>query len=301
MLTPLGQKPSVPPLRSSNLTLFDKDRLQPYYFEAMKARRRLIFYFSLFAIVLVIGLVCAQETKKEESEKPIEMTERSTTPINIEITTPTTITAAITAKKSTQIYSGVIVTGKGDNLLVLINKNIRLPETYEPSDLVSIDGLAETTHKGMLLRVEAARALESMVKAAKREGANLIVLSAHRSYWSQQATFSSWAANAGLTAAETFSARPGHSQHQLGTAVDFTAESVNLGLTKSFDESKEGLWLVNNASKFGFVLSYPEGKETITGYTYEPWHWRYIGVENAKNMTNSGLILEEYLQKFGVI
>ena len=242
------------------------------------------------------------QVSRQQEPPPKQIVEnRRIQSVSIEIPEETIIPASVSAKRSSEISTGVIITEKGDNLLVLINKRVRLPENYEPSDLASIDGLVGTTYKGMLLRAEAAEALGTMAKAAKKDKVSLIVLSAYRSYWSQEATFSSWVGSAGLAAAETFSARPGHSQHQLGTAVDFTAESVNLGLTEHFTQSKEGTWLAQNASKFGFVLSYPEGKEAITGYTYEPWHWRYIGVENAQKMIASGLILEEFLQKFGVI
>ena len=211
------------------------------------------------------------------------------------------ILATIKAAKATSVSSGVIITKKGDELLVLINKHIRLPETYEPTDLVTINGLIETTRAGMMLRKEAAHAIGKMAKDAKKSGVNLVVLSAYRSYWSQAATFEEKVAVGGVLVAETFSARPGHSQHQLGTAVDFMAPSVIFGQAAGFSVSLEGRWLFGNAYKYGFVLSYPEGKEAITGYMYEPWHWRYIGRANAREMIDSGLILEEYLKKFGVV
>ena len=265
----------------------------------MKTNLRLLLYLLLLIIVGATALIFTKNGAQESRE--LGTTTKKIEPTIGKIVEPTSIAASVVAKKSTGVSTGVIITEKGDNLLVLINKNVRLPESYEPSDLASIDGLVGTTYKGMLLRSAAVEALGTMAKVAKKDKVNLIVLSAYRSYWSQEATFSSWVGSAGLAAAETFSARPGHSQHQLGTAVDFTAESVNLGLTEYFTQSKEGAWLSQNASKFGFVLSYPEGKEVITGYTYEPWHWRYIGVENAQKMVTSGLILEEFLQKFGVI
>jgi len=246
-------------------------------------------------------VVFVQLSNKGRETRQLGASAKKVKPLVTQTSEPSIVNASVIAKKATEISTGVIITDKGDDLLVLINKNVRLPENYEPSDLVSIDGLVGTTYKGMLLRAEAVEALGTMAKAAKKDKVNLIVLSAYRSYWSQEATFSSWVSSVGLAAAETFSARPGHSQHQLGTAVDFTAESVNLGLTANFTQSKEGTWLSQNAPRFGFALSYPEGKEKITGYTYEPWHWRYIGVENAQKMRESGLILEEFLQKFGVI
>lgn len=188
----------------------------------------------------------------------------------------------------------VVTTDKGDNLLVLIDKKIRLPASYFPSDLVDITGFP-----GAQLRAEAASKLLDMFAAARNESLNLTIVSAYRSYQTQVNTFNSWVASAGLKSAESFSAHPGFSQHQLGTAVDIGAAGKTT-FNDSFGNTPEGLWLASNAYKFGFCLSYPAGKEAITGYSYEPWHFRYIGVDNAQAMINSGLILEEYLQKFGV-
>jgi D-alanyl-D-alanine carboxypeptidase len=262
------------------------------------------FYFFLLGLIILTGIYLprvgtkgAVNYKEAETEKlsPLVATASAL------VVNPPFITTKITAKSKTQISSGVIVTDKGDNLLVLINKHIRLPDNYVPSDLVSLDGLVSVTGSGMRLRKEAATALSQMAMAAKAEGIDLVVLSAYRSYWQQQNTFNYWVSKAGLQEAETFSARPGHSQHQLGTAVDFADGPSGQNFDQNFDATAKGAWLANNAFKFGFVLSYPKGKEAITGYTYEPWHYRYIGVENAQRMIESGLILEEFLQKYGVL
>ncbi len=117
-------------------------------------------------------------------------------------------------------------------------------------------------------------------------------------YSQQIGVFNGWAASAGLKNAESFSARPGHSQHQLGTAIDLGVEGKS-NFNESFGQTSEGVWLSQNAVRFGFVMSYPKGKESITGYSYEPWHYRYIGKDNARKMIDQGLILEEFLQRFG--
>ncbi|OGY23901.1 MAG: hypothetical protein A2172_05035 [Candidatus Woykebacteria bacterium RBG_13_40_15] len=203
---------------------------------------------------------------------------------------PISITATISAQK--WVPSNTI-TYKGDNLLVLINKKIGLPPNYEPSDLVFVAGT-------LRLRKGAANAYSNMVSAAAREGIPLVISSAYRSYTDQQNTFNYWVSKSGSQQAQTFSAFPGHSQHQLGTAVDFTLAGGSSFFSESFGQTAQGSWLSNNASRFGFVLSYPKGKESITGYIYEPWHYRYIGVENAKRLASSGLCLEEFLQRYGV-
>ncbi len=194
----------------------------------------------------------------------------------------------------------IIVTNKGNNLLVLINKTVRLPSSYVPPNLVALDKSIKTSWSGMQLRREAANALLKMINDAKKKGFKLNVNSTHRSYQTQVATYNYWVSQVGAAEADRFSARPGHSQHQLGTTVDITSASVDNKLVASFGNTPEGKWLAQNGYKYGFVLAYPAGYEHITGYIYEPWHFRYIGVENAKKMKNSGFILELFLKKFGV-
>lgn len=191
----------------------------------------------------------------------------------------------------------VTTTDKGNSLLVLVNKKIQLPANFVPVDLVSLDGII-TTVPGSQLRFEAASHLKELFLQAKSEGLSLTSVSAYRSYSQQISIFSGWVKSAGLKNAQSFSARAGHSQHQLGTALDFGANGAN-SFSTAFGVTPEGIWLLKNAFKFGFVISYPQGKEAITGYSYEPWHYRYIGVDSAQRMVNSGLILEEFLQKFG--
>jgi len=275
----------------------------------MSNLRGLIPFFFL-GLVFLVGVFLPKEKKTEipsqvnQATQPSQLsvvdTQKVAT-VAVEKVKLPEITASVKAIPITAVSQGIIITNQGDNLLVLINKHIRLPETYVPADLVSIDGKIAVTRPGMRLRQEAADALASMTAEASKEGSNLIATSAYRSYWEQQATFSHWVKVSGQVAAESFSARPGHSQHQLGTVVDFTSESVGKSLTVDFAKVGEGSWLANNSYKFGFVLSYPQGKEAITGYVYEPWHYRYIGVENAQKMIQSGLILEEFLQRFGVV
>jgi D-alanyl-D-alanine carboxypeptidase len=191
------------------------------------------------------------------------------------------------------------VTSKGDNLLVLVNKTIRLSSLYYPKDLVGLDKSIETSYSGMQLRSGAANALLNMFDDAKKKGHDFHVNSAYRSYQTQVSTYNYWVSQVGTYEADRFSARPGHSQHQLGTAVDITSATVDNKLMASFGNTPEGAWLAQNGYKYGFALSYPSGYEQVTGYTYEPWHFRYIGVANATNMKNSGLILELFLQKYG--
>ncbi len=190
-----------------------------------------------------------------------------------------------------------LITDKGDELLVLINKKIGLGADFVPKNLVSIESLIKT-YPGAQLTKEAATALQAMAAAAAIDGVDLTVVSAYRSYQEQAVVFNGWVGSAGLQSAENFSARPGHSQHQLGTAVDIGIAG-KASFSDNFAASKEGVWLAANSASFGYILSYPKGKESITGYSYEPWHYRYIGKDNARRLVDTNLILEEFLQKYG--
>ncbi|WP_242973039.1 M15 family metallopeptidase [Anaeromicrobium sediminis] len=101
----------------------------------------------------------------------------------------------------------------------------------------------------------------------------------------------------GVEKTNQFSAKPGESEHQTGLAIDVSSPAVNYRLTQSFEETKEGKWIKENAPRFGFIIRYEEGKESITGYQYEPWHLRYVGRETAKEIVNRNISFEEYLGK----
>lgn len=182
-------------------------------------------------------------------------------------------------------------------LLTPISKQHALPADYVPPDLTPLPAkLLAPGFGGQQLRAEATTALETMLGAASAEaGLDIRARSSYRSYAEQEATFQYWVSILGLEEAERVSARAGHSEHQGGATSDLTAASVGWGLTESFGDTTEGQWLMANAHHFGFALSYPESKEATTGYSYEPWHWRYIGLGHAEAWRASGLTLIEYL------
>ncbi len=172
----------------------------------------------------------------------------------------------------------------GDNLLALVSKTYRLPTHYQPGDLVPLSSLGISSYAGISLRQEAAGALQHLMADMIAAGFPATIISGYRSYETQYYTYSYWVGYHGSTAgADQVSARPGHSEHQLGTTVDFQTTTGGLS------------WLAQNAYSYGFVLSYPYGETAVTGYIYEPWHYRYIGVENAAKFTASGLTLIEWL------
>jgi D-alanyl-D-alanine carboxypeptidase len=191
-----------------------------------------------------------------------------------------------------------VTTRHGNDLLVLVNKEYKLPSTYAPSDLASLSSTGIINGSSYYLRSILISDLTELVNASKAEGLSLSVVSAYRSYSTQVTTYNYWVSyNGGSTdAADKISARPGHSQHQLGTAIDFSSTEVNNKLGVLFNDTLASKWLAANGYKYGFVISYPSGYESLTGYSYESWHYRYIGKTYAKEMHDSGMILETYLR-----
>lgn len=160
--------------------------------------------------------------------------------------------------------------------LARVDKEKSLPADYEPGDLVSLTEYPfALSRRDLRLRRPAADAAREMDAAAKADGVTLIFSSAYRSYSYQAQVYARHVREMGQAAADRVSARPGHSQHQLGTVVDFGS------IDNSFAETKAGLWMAANAGRFGFSLSYPRGAEGLTGYDWESWHYRYVGKEAA--------------------
>jgi len=182
-------------------------------------------------------------------------------------------------------------------LLTVVDKQRSLPAGYVPPDLTSLDSGVLAPGSGSLsLREEAAAALSAMLAAARAQTLDIRVASAYRSYAEQVITFDYWVSVLGEEEARRVSAEAGHSEHQLGTTVDVTDGSVGYELTEAFGATAAGHWLQENAHLYGFALSYPAGAEAITGYAYEPWHFRYIGPDHALAWRQSGVTLVEYLR-----
>lgn len=163
---------------------------------------------------------------------------------------------------------------------------------FIPENLVPLNEYVDTKYKFMCLQQETAEALKTMSEAAKADGVILVVLSAFRSFDYQETLKSKEVIPLG---SHPSIAEPGHSEHQLGTAIDFTS-GTNPALTfTAFANSLEYAWLMEHAIEYGFVQSYQTGKEDITGYIAEPWHWRYVGPDIASDVIEEELTLYEYL------
>ena len=182
------------------------------------------------------------------------------------------------------------------DLLLLVNKQHRAP--IVPYTLVKPDVTPTTpaVSENIYMRPEAADALEELFEAAAQEDITLFATSGFRSYSTQKAIFQRKASQRGEQAANRSVAKAGHSEHQTGLAMDIEGEStLDTGLTEAFGESPEGIWVAEHCHEFGFIIRYPKDKTDITGYIYEPWHLRYVGVEHAARITELGLTMEEYV------
>ena len=200
--------------------------------------------------------------------------------------------------ETVEMKDAIAVVTNPSSLYVLVNKKRNLPSDYVPDDLV-VPGVpfsfsGDSPKKQM--RKEAAAALEKLVAGAKADGITLKAVSGYRSYKTQKSLFDSYAKKDGIEAANRYSAHPGQSEHQTGLTMDISGASVNYALTADLGKAKEGIWLAEHASEYGFIVRYPDGKEDITGYTYEPWHIRYIGADAAKAVIESELTLEQYFE-----
>lgn len=192
-------------------------------------------------------------------------------------------------------YTNVKAVDLSKGNLILVNKYYKLDSSYVPDNLVTIDtkyGYAQQ------LKKEAYEAFVKMADAARKEGLGLYIRSPYRSYNVQLGLYQSYVNQSGKKEADTYSARAGYSEHQTGLALDVMAKSnVNADLG-TFESTKEFYWIKDHCYEYGFILRYPKGKEYITGYIYEPWHYRYVGVEVAKKIKELDITYEEYYEYF---
>ena len=190
-------------------------------------------------------------------------------------------------------YENITTIEQPYELLVMVNKYNQLPSGFSQYNLVNMkpeytirDG------KQYLLTAETNEKYEQMANAARKEGLSMLVVSAYRTESYQRGLYNNKVATAGKVYADNYSARPGHSEHQTGMAID-------IGSTEGvFEYTPEFKWLQQHAHEYGFILRYMKGKEWITGYSYEPWHYRYVGTDVAKIIHDEGITYEEYYAKY---
>lgn len=244
----------------------------------MKSIRNKVIAIVFLFICIVIGIIFLfmNKPKKEEVivasvEPTVDVIETPTVESTIE---PTPVPIDTTSENS---------------INKIVNRDNKVSEAYVP-ELVALN---VTNENNQQLRPEAAGALEEMFNAASEAGYSLNVVSGYRSYKQQQSLWYTYEEKYGRKYANRMDSIPGASEHQLGLAVDLSA-NVGCKLRQCFANTAPGKWLAENSYKYGFILRYPENKESITGVMFNPWHFRYIGKEEAAKVFASGQVLEEY-------
>ncbi|KZD50199.1 M15 family metallopeptidase [Bacillus cereus] len=190
---------------------------------------------------------------------------------------------------------GLILVTDQDSPLVIVNKERKLSSSYVPKNLRIPNVKFPYTEKveKKYLQDVAATALEEMFEAAKEDNIHLFGVSGYRSYQRQTQIYKNNVKTLGKKEADAVSAVPGTSEHQTGLSIDISSQSANFELEQKFGETPEGKWVAEHAHEYGFIIRYPADKTKITGYTYEPWHIRYVGKEHAAYIYQNGSTLEE--------
>lgn len=244
----------------------------------------------IFMLVVILGATLVMRLFSKESKSVATSTQ------------PTTITPSPTpVVDNTPRGEGNTAFTDTESLLLLANKKHKLPDGYVPSDLVTIPAEYDYYNYGCQLKEEAANALVAMLQAANAEGLYPKATTTYRDESFQATLYNNYAGTYGTESADTFSSRPGYSDHQTGLAADISCEANGWELSEDFENTAEGQWLAQHAHEYGFIMRYPKDKQDITGYTYEPWHFRYIGVEYATALyeTDPNESFEEFFEVEG--
>lgn len=241
-----------------------------------------------------------QEQQADEQEKSPNGTDPqddTTNEVNVDKPAEDELTLEAAYFNVIQNADGRNVIQNPQNTLSLVNKVFGLPANYIPNDLVRPNVLfsfGDAKLEKSLMRQEAAAALEKMFAGAKNDGIELAAVSGYRSYGRQDTIFNAEIKRVGKEKALEAVAMPGSSEHQTGLTMDISSKTNNFNLDEQFAKTKEGVWLAHNAHEYGFILRYPKGKEGLTGYMYEPWHFRYVGIKAATEIYKNKWTLEEY-------
>ena len=199
------------------------------------------------------------------------------------------VVALVNVLANNDPYTETKATDMSQGYGILVNKYHYLPEEYAPDDVVEMSNWYSYPNNS--IREEVYNAFIQMFNAAKEDGITLIVNSSYRSYDEQKEIYDNYENSYGEEYADRYAARPDFSEHQTGLALDIFTTGANM---QNFEETEAFTWLLENSYKYGFILRYPEDKEDITGYSYEAWHYRYLGKELAEKVYESGLTYDEY-------
>lgn len=251
--------------------------------------KKITLYALLFTVL--VGCVSQDVLNVKEAQGKLGLRFLEKNPIEMKQVEPDYFT------QGKDPETGIYIVSNETSILVYVNKYRQLPDGYEPPDLTEANVLhySPAGDNRRLLRQVASEALERLFAAAGDAGIDLVAVSGYRSYERQAAIYASNVASKGQTHADQFSAKPGTSEHQTGLAMDVSEEGNDeVLLSQRFGETEAGQYVANNAHRFGFIIRYPKGKEAITGYSYEPWHLRYVGQEVATDIYERDMTLEEY-------
>lgn len=191
-------------------------------------------------------------------------------------------------------YSSGFIDSSTNKMYENLNRKKSIPLDYIPKDLIQIPERIKTTGIECISK-EILPKIEEMFTEAQRQGVDLAVTSAYRSAETQKFLYSFWIEKGGESSRAGI-AEAGHSEHQLGTTIDVSGKSIGYNSASArFGNSKEGKWMAENSYKYGFIMSYPDKKQKETGYIYEPWHFRFIGIDNARDIFNQKITIQEFL------
>lgn len=250
--------------------------------DGMTKAKRYVITFVIFDLIIIAALLFYMD--RADAPEPTENQQTSTEqPADPQPNIATFDKARFSLDDPTSIW-------------VIVNKTRPIDLGFAPGDLVTPDvalNSAKSAEENML-RKEVGVALKPLLDAAKAEGHDLFLASGYRSSQLQKTYYDGYVARDGQAAADLYSARPGTSEHQTGLSFDLASADRSCYLEICFGASPAGKWLAANAHTYGFVVRYPEGKESITGYQYEPWHFRYVGKDLAGELAKSNETLETF-------
>ncbi|MDD7409043.1 MAG: M15 family metallopeptidase [Anaerovoracaceae bacterium] len=252
-------------------------------------KKRKISRFLTAAMVAVLALVlvtgCGSSGGSHDDNYP---------------SSDSSVSSSETGQKRSSADQKALDQDVADGYLILVNKEAgnHLDASYQPQDLERVKYVAQDrSPAGWSMRHTAAEAFNRLSEDAAKEGIDIVVTTAYRSYDFQTQLFNSYVAQKGEAEANKTSARPGESEHQTGLAADLSTKEINYANSSAYGDTAAGRWTAENCYKYGFIIRFPDGQEGITGYTYEPWHIRYVGMTAAKEIHDQGITLEEYIKE----
>ena len=256
--------------------------------------RILIGLFSiLFGVLFILLIKLIFFTPRTLSEKDCQdcLSAIQTNQNSSVVTTPTPTPTTTPNSTPEPTVKPTVDTTTVSSIQKITNKSHPIDPGYIPADLTKVNVNSNGTQ---YLRREAATALTNMFEAARKDNINLYLVSGYRSYEQQLELYNTYVATDDKALADQYDAIPGACEHQLGLAVDLSDDNRNHDIDDSFESTAAYQWLLKHSYEYGYIFRFPRGKETITGIAYNPWSFRYIGVEEAKKVYDSGLTLEEF-------